>query len=115
MRTWTLDSITLPNPQGFSRKFVDKSVWHESINGRTTRDISARKEQFTLQFQKLDQSTVAQILAVYNTKTTVYFSVDDGDLQIASTEVHVDIPGRDYNTRGSEYREDLTIILTEVE
>lgn len=114
-RLWTLGGVTLPNPQGFSRKYVEKSVWHESINGRTTKDISSRKEQYVLSFQRIAQATVAQILALYEQKATLTFEAEDGELIISATEVHVDVPGREYNTKGSEFREDFTLILTEVE
>src|SRR3990172_3444396 len=106
-RLWTLGGITLPNPQGFGRKYIEKSVWHESINGRTTRDISARKEQLTLTFQRISQALVAEILALYEQKTALTFEAEDGDLIIGETEVHIDVPGREYNTKGSEFREDF--------
>ena len=115
MSTWTLGDITLPNPQGYSVRTLEKSVMHESINGRTTKDITSRKNQYFLSFNRKAQSTVAQILGQFNLKQTLTFSVDDGSLQISSVEVHVDIPRRNYNTKGSEFREDFEIILTEVE
>lgn len=112
---WTLGSQTLPNPHGFGRRFIEKSTFHDAINGRTTRDITSRKEQFHLSFKRKQQATVAQVLAQFELKSELAFAVSDGDLQIASTQVHVEVAGRDYNTKGSEYREDFTIVLTEVE
>lgn len=112
---WTLGSTTLPNPKGFTRRFIEKSIFHDAINGRTTRDITNRKEQFHLTFTKLKQSTVASVLSEFERKQVLAFTASDGDLSIASTNVHVEVAGRDYNTKGSEFREDFTLILTEVE
>lgn len=112
---WTLGSTTLPSPRGFSRRFAEKSTYHEMINGATKKDTSNRKEQFTLIFTRLSQAIAASILAEYELRQTLMFSASDGDLEIAETEVHVDIAGRDYNTKGSEFREDIQIILTEVQ
>lgn len=113
--SWTLGSTTLPDPKGFTRRFVEKSIYHEMINGTSKKDIGARKEQFSVQFTKLSQATVASILAEFAIKQTLPFSVTDGNLSISERYVHVDIAGRDYNTRGSEFREDVTLILTDVE
>jgi hypothetical protein len=112
--SWTLGSTTLPDPRGFKRKFVEKSTYHEMINGTSKKDISNRKERFEMYFTRLSQAVVASILAEFSLKQALSFSVDDGDLMIAATDVHVDISGRDYNTKGSEYREDVTVVLTEV-
>jgi hypothetical protein len=113
--SWVLGSTTLPNPRGFSRKPIEKSTYHDMINGSSKRDISNRKEQFVLSFTRLTQASVALILAEYQLFETLLFTVDDGDLQIAETRVHIDINGRQYNTKGSEFREDIEMVLTEVE
>lgn len=115
MGTWTLGSITLPDPNGFERRVVERSTYHEMVNGTSKKDISARKEMFILQFQRIEQATIASILGQFNLFQTLAFSATDGDLTISETEVHVDISGRNYSTPGSEFREDVTIILTEVE
>ncbi len=111
---WLLGSTTLPDPRGFKRKFVEKSTYHEMINGASKKDISNRKERFELYFTRLSQAIVASILAEYELRQALSFSVADGDLSIAATDVHVDVSGRDYNTKGSEFREDITLVLTEV-
>ncbi len=107
-------AVTLPNPQGFSRKFLEKSVMNETVNGTSRKDTTNRKEQFVLRFNRISQATVAQILAIYEAKVTAVFSVTDGSLSISSTECHVDCSGRNYNTKGSEFREDFDLVLTEV-
>lgn len=112
---WTLGSTTLPDPRGFRRRFVEKSTYHEMINGTSKKDISSRKERFELSFTRISQATVASILAEFELREALSFSVTDGDLSIAATNVHVDVTGRDYNTKGSEFREDVTLVLTEVE
>lgn len=114
--SWLLNSIEFPaDPRGFSRRPIEKSTYHDMINGTSKKDISSRKEQFTVAFTRLTQAQVAQVLSIYELKQTVPFEVEDGELSIAATQVHVDINGRNYNTKGSEFREDFELILTEVE
>lgn len=112
--SWTLGSTTLPDPRGFSRRPIEKSTYHEMINGTSKKDISSRKEQFVLVFTRISQDTVASILAEYQLMQSLAFSADDGSLSISETQVHVDIGTRQYNTKGSEFREDFELILTEV-
>lgn len=112
--SWILGSVTLPSPRGFRRRFIEKFVYHEMINGTTKKDITSRKEQFLLDFKKLPQATAAQVLSLLTRNETLMFSVEDGDLTIGSTEVHIDVAGRNYLTKGSEFREDFEIVLTEV-
>jgi len=113
--SWTLGSTTLPNPKTFNRRFLEKSVYHDMINGTSKKDITSKKEQFLIGFTRLTQSTVASILAEYTVKSSLAFSVTDGDLTISERQVHLDIAGRDYNTKGSEFREDITLVLTDVD
>lgn len=113
--SWTLGSTTLPDPKSFSRRFVEKSVYHEMINGTSKKDVSSKKEQFLIGFTRLPQATVASILAEFTVKNSLAFSVTDGELTITERQVHLDISGRDYNTKGSEFREDVTLVLTDVD
>lgn len=112
--SWILGSTTLPNPKTFSRRFLEKSVYHDMINGTSKKDVTSKKEQFIIGFTRLTQATVAAILAEFTVKDSLAFSAEDGDLTIAERQVHLDISGRDYNTKGSEFREDITLVLTDV-
>lgn len=111
---YLLGDITLPNPKRFERRTVEMSKVNDTINGTTKKDIVNRKEQFVLDYTNLTQAQVASILSEYNTQITREFEVTESNLTISATEVHIDIPGRAYNTKGDQYREDLTLILTEV-
>lgn len=113
--TWILGTLTLPDPKGFARRHIEKETMHEAINGRSVRDISSRKEQFVLSYTRLSQGTISGILAQYNLAEALPFSVNETNLQIAETQVHVHISDRGYNTKGAEFREDVNIILTEVQ
>jgi hypothetical protein len=110
---YTLGDLTLPRPHAFTRSPVEYSTKNESLTGRTTKDIRNRKEQYRLSFKYLTQAEVLGITTEYDRQSTLKFSVSDGSLTIAETDVHMEITGREYNTPGSEYREDLDIILTE--
>lgn len=111
--SYVLGGTTLPNPHGFSRESIESSTSHESISGVLSKDIKNRKERFILTYRFLTQSQVTAITDAFNQLTTLTFSMSDGDLTIGSTTVHVDLKRRSYNTKGTEYREDLDVILTE--
>ena len=112
--SYILDGLTLPRPVGFTRKQVETGITHNLLDGTTKRDVTNRKEQYILEFQRLTQAEVTSIVAKYNLQTTLNFSVTETNLTISSTECHVDISDRQYNTGGNEYREDIVLVLTEV-
>lgn len=112
--SYTLGNVTLPRPVGFSRTYIEKSATNSTLDGTTNKDITNRKEQYTLEFKNLTQSEVSEILSEYELQSVRDFTVSETNLTIAATSVHIDIGKREYNTKGNEYREDLTIVLTEV-
>lgn len=112
--SWILGSITLPRPVKFERRTIETGVEHITLDGTTKKDISNRKEQFILTFQYLTQAEVSNILGEYNLQAVRDFSVSDGSLTITTTSVHIDLKSREYPASGSEFREDLELILTEV-
>lgn len=112
--SYTLGSITLPNPKGFQRRLIETGASINTLNGRTKKDITNRKEQFILNYEMLSQANVTAILGEYDLQTVRNFSVNETNLTINSTPVHIEISERQYNTKGNEYREDLTLVLTEV-
>jgi hypothetical protein len=111
--SYTLGSITLKNPVKFTRQPLEISSENTSIEGRSTKDIFCRKEQFSLEFRALTQAQVSEIMSEYNLLTTRNFTVSETNLTIAATPVHIDIKNRSFY-KGDEYREDLTLLLTEV-
>lgn len=112
--SYIIGALTLPNPHEFRREQVETSKTNETIEGRTKKDIANRKERYFLRFDKLTQAEVNSILAEYDLQTTRTFQVTETNLTIAATDVHIELAAREYNTRGDSYREDLTLILTEV-
>lgn len=111
---WLLGSITLPNPSAFARDVIERSQKIITLNNTTKKDITGRKEVYTLGFQMLTQSEVNSILSEYDLQTTRNFQVTETNLTIASTPVHIEIQRRGYNTPGDQYREDVTLVLEEV-
>ncbi len=111
--SYILGATTLPNPKEFFREPIEVSVENVSLEGRTTKDIFKRKERFILRFQHLTPAQVASILSEYDVETTKDFEVTETNLTIAATPVHIRITPRDY-MKGSEYRSDFNLILTEV-
>ena len=53
MAAYILDSTTISNPTAFSRRTVEVSGVHTTLNGRTVKDVRNRKDQFILDFPNL--------------------------------------------------------------
>jgi len=111
---YVLGSLTLPRPNSFERRYIEKSSTVVTLNNTTKRDITGRKEQFILGFRMLSQTEINAIIAEYEMNTSRNFSVSETNLTISSTPVHIEIDRRQYATAGPSYREDVTLILTEV-
>ena len=111
--SYTLGDITLPNPKAFTRRQVETGASHLTLDGQSKKDILNRKEQFILNFEFLSQSQISQILGEFDLQTTRNFAVDETNLTITSTPVHISIQNREYS-QGAEYRENIQLILTEV-
>jgi len=110
----TLGAQTLLYPKSFRREFIETSASNLLIDAKTTRRVENRKERFTLVYQNLTVAEADSILSEYNTNETRTFEVTETSLPIAATKVHIDISTRTYQGTGRAYRQDLTLILTEV-
>ena len=111
--SWTLDSLTLPNPKEFKREQIEIAEEHLTLTGRTVKDFRARKERYTLTYRNLTQAEITSILDKRDLNQALNFSVSETYLTITTTSVLVDIQVREYNSRGEQYREDIELILTE--
>ena len=112
---FTLGAKTLLFPKSFNREFIETSASNLSVDGKTTKRIESRKERFTLVYQNLTSAQVSEILSEYDTDEARLFEVDETNLTIGPTRVLIDISTRNYPLTGKAYRQDLNIILTEVE
>ncbi len=108
-----LGDQTLPTPLEFTRTIIENSKENLLLSGRSARRIVNRKERFVLKFQHLTTTQVNQILSEYNLNMTRPFWVDEENFDIPETQVHIEIGNREYRTVGT-YREELTLILSEV-
>lgn len=113
--SYVLGSTTLPRPNSFERRYIEKSATVVTLNNTTKKDITGRKEQFILGFRMLTQAQVNSILSEYELNVQRNFSVAETNLTISATPVHIECDRRQYATAGPDYREDLTLILTEVQ
>lgn len=113
--SYKLDSTTLKSPSGFSRRQIETGVSNLTINGKVKRSVENRREEFYLEYKYLTQTEVSTILSIWNKEEIVSFEVNETNLSIGPTNVHVFIDERNYNTRGNEYREDLVLRLVEAE
>lgn len=112
--SFQLGNITLPYPKKFTRQFVETSAENLLMEGKTTKRVENRKERFTLEFQHLTSAEVNSILSEYELNIVRTFAVTETSLSISVTDVLVDVKDREYSASGDLYRENLTLILTEV-
>lgn len=112
--SYLLGAITLPQPKSFTRSFIETSQENLLMEGKTTKKVENRKERFTLVFQELTPAQANAILSEYNLEAVRSFQVTETELTIAATDVLVDILPRIYPLSGKAYRENLTLILTEI-
>ena len=111
---FTLGEITLPYPKKFTREFVEVGAENLLMEGKTTKRTETRKEVFVLEYQHLTQAQVNSILSEYELDVVRTFTVTETNLAISATGVLVNVVGREYPASGELYRENLTLILTEV-
>lgn len=112
--SWILNGVTLKKPVSFYRDQIEVSKKNTVLTGETKKDFVTQKENFVLTLKMLTQTEVSQIMAIYNLMTPVTFVVDEGELQIPSTSVWVNLPRRNYPSKGIDYREDIVLRLEEV-
>ena len=110
---YNLSTIILPQPKKLTREIIETGVEHLLIYGKTTKRTENRKERFTLEYQYLTQAQINSILSIYRLDTIISFSVNETNLVIAETDVLIDIQGLEYPPSAKEYRENMTIVLTE--
>lgn len=106
-----LNGVTLKQPSQVGRMASEVGKEHTTLDGVSKRDIVRQKEIFTFTFTMLTQLQVAEIIAIYNLKTAV--SLVFSELSI-NTNVWVRIQSRTYPARGTDYREDVVLVLEEV-
>jgi hypothetical protein len=112
--SYTLGNITLPYPKRFTREFIETGAKNLLIEGISTKKVENRKERFTLEFQHLTPSEVNSIVSEYELDSVREFTVDETNLSISVTRVLIDITGRNYPLSGDLYRENITLVLTEI-
>lgn len=113
--SYTLGNITLPYPKSFRREFVETGAENLLVEGKTTKKVENRKEIFILEYQNLTPAEVNAILSEYELDSVRTFTVDETNLNISATDVFVNIQNRNYPPSGLLYRQDLTLILSEVQ
>ncbi len=111
---YTLGNITLPNPKKLTREFIETGAENLLMEGKTTKRVENRKERFILEYQHLTPAQVNSILSEYQLLLVRSFTINETNLSIGPTDVLIDIQNREYPASGKLYRENLTLILTEV-
>lgn len=112
--SYILGGTTLPQPKKAVRNFIETAVENLRNNGTTTKNTINRKEQFVLSYQNLTRSVANSILSLYEQDAAIDFESTESNFTVATTAVLVDISSRIYPPTGTEYRQDMDLILTEV-
>lgn len=112
--SFTLGNLTLLYPKKFTREFIETSAGNLLIEGISTKRVQNRKERFTLEYQHLTPAEVNAILSEFELDMVRTFTVNETNLSIGPTDVLIDVINRNYPASGDLYRENLTLILTEV-
>lgn len=112
---YSLGGFELPRPSFLVRQPIFVKTDMMTISGRTARDISTHKEKFVLSWDYISESEANDILTnIMDQNAPVDFVVNDGNLQIASTQVIPYIPSRLYQTPGGDYYNKMSLELVEV-
>ena len=114
--SYTLGTTTLPRPRPgkFKTKSIETSGSVTALNGTLKKDIVNRKFQYVFEYEGLTIAEVASILTEHDLQAVRNFVVDETNLTIASTSVHIEVTDREAHAGGLEYLEDLVLTLTEV-
>lgn len=114
-RTWTLGGITLPNPQIYEPTPVINATYNQTLNNKIKKQIRGRKTLHKIGLNALTRTEYNAIVTLVEQNAVQNFTVTDGSLTISSRNVHVEIIDRKLPYKGSEFREDITLELQEVD
>lgn len=110
---YRLGDQNLPRPKYLRREFVWVKSDIVTLSGRTTRDISSRKEKWILGWEVMSKSELTILLALLEENGAVDFSVNDTNLNIAATPVFPYVSAINYDMPGSTYFAKLECELIE--
>ena len=112
--SYIIGNLILLNPKKFTREFIETSAENLLIEGKSTKRVENRKERFILEYQHLTPAQVDSILSEFQLGMVRTFTVNETNLSIGPTDVLIDVFDRGYPASGDLYRENLTLILTEI-
>lgn len=112
---YILNGTTLPSPKAFKKTPFNQEATLITLNNTHKKDITGRKYQYTLNFEKITKTEMDTILGIYSLEEEVEFQSTETNLPIAETLVHVDVMDQEYGMLGNEYRANVVLVLTEVQ
>jgi hypothetical protein len=112
---YILDGRQLKRPVDFERSFIDQKVDFMSINGKTSRDRTSRKEKFILSYTNLTRSQVELLLSIIAQNTAVQFVVNENSMITIDTLCFPFIGAIVYDKVGDDHRASLQLELIEEE
>ena len=85
--SFILGGITLPRPKTLNTSFLEISQRNTTIEGKGKRKVTARKEEYTLQFQYLTPDEISTILSLFKLAQVLDFEVtEDKDKKTDSSK-----------------------------
>lgn len=117
--SFILAGSQIKNPQEISESNSTQVAVQRTIRGRVNRDyFGDNKRVWKLRYQNIKGSDYTVIAAIYAshlaTGAAQTWQVTETNYTIAQTNVHVDLPDRDFSVRGDSYISDVELTLTEV-
>jgi hypothetical protein len=107
----TLDGTTLKSPKAFTREFIYQKQDFTSINGKTMRDTSGRKEKFVFEFENLTKTQVDALMTIVAKNVAVALVYQGDGIANISKMCFPYIGSIEYNTGGINYLSSLELDL----
>lgn len=108
-----LDETELKRPKTFKREFIYQKQDYTAIDGKSSRDVSNRKEKFVLTFENLTPTQVDTLLALVAQDQALLFTYDGEGMTNVEATCFPYIGSIDYVILGNSYLANLTLELIE--
>lgn len=118
---FVLGGTTIRKPNSMTEDNSTQVAQQRTLSGNVSRDyFGSNKNVFTLKYEHVNYSDWSTINGLYQSyltnKTTKSFQITDSNYNGAgstSRNVHIDLLSRDFNSGGTSFLSDFTLILTE--
>lgn len=115
---YLLNGATIKAPREMEERNSTQFVQNRTLNGAYNRDyFGSNKRIWVLSYENIkitDYDTINDIYELYLTDNDPKtWQVTETNYTVASVDVHIDLPEREFSVRGSGYISDFNVVLTE--